>query len=257
MPSAARVERLHRDLLDFLLEAHEQVITEQDGAAFARRIADIRTLTERLRARYASADEKKLLRKLRAMSAAELKEVARAFTLLFWLLNLAEERHAAALRSAKESDAFRSLFERTRRAGLDAERVAERIGDLRATVVLTAHPTEALRWSLRETLDRIDDLLTRREGRKGAAREAVEEEILGEITGLWLSTTIRTRKPTPLDEVRYAIHILQEVLVHAVPEVTAKLLTAFRDVYGRSEATSSAALEHAAHRSIRVGSWMG
>ena len=169
MPSAARVERLHRDLLDFLLEAHERVITEQDGAAFAKRIADIRTLAERLRARYASADEKKLMRKLRDMSAAELKEVARAFTLLFWLLNLAEERHAAALRSAKESDAFRSLFERTRRAGLDARSVAERIGDLRATIVLTAHPTEALRWSLRETLDRIDDLLTRREGGKGSA----------------------------------------------------------------------------------------
>lgn len=257
MPAAARVDRLHRDLLDFLLDAHERVITEQDGPAFAKRIAEIRTLTERLRARYASADEKKILRKLRAMSAAELKEVARAFTLLFWLLNLAEERHAAALRSAKESDAFRSLFERTRKAGLDARDVADRIGDLRATIVLTAHPTEALRWSLRETLDRIDDLLTRRVNSKGSSREAVEEEILGEITGLWLSTTIRTRKPTPLDEVRYAIHILQEVLVHAVPETTAKLLTALRDVYGRSQATTSEAVENAAHRSIRVGSWMG
>ena len=257
MPAAAHVERLHRDLIDFLLEAHERVITEQDGPAFAKRIADIRGLTERLRARYASADEKKLLRKLRDMSAAELKEVARAFTLLFWLFNLAEERHAARLRSTRESDAFRSLFERTRRAGLDAQTVADRIGDLRATVVLTAHPTEALRWSLRETLGRIDDLLTRREERKGAARDAVENEILSEITGLWLSTTLRTRKPTPLDEVRYAIHILQEVLVHAVPETTAKLLTALRDVYGSSEVTTSPAVEHAAHRSIRVGSWMG
>ena len=257
MPAAARVERLHRDLIDFLLEAHERVITEQDGPAFAKRIADIRGLTERLRARYASADEKKLLRKLRDMSAAELKEVARAFTLHFWLFNLAEERHAARLRSTRESDAFRSLFERTRRAGLDAQTVADRIGDLRATVVLTAHPTEALRWSLRETLGRIDDLLTRREERKGAARDAVEDEILSEITGLWLSTTLRTRKPTPLDEVRYAIHILQEVLVHAVPETTAKLLTALRDVYGSSEVTTSPAVEHAAHRSIRVGSWMG
>ena len=257
MPSAARVERLHRDLLEYLLDAHEKVITEQDGPAFAKRIGEIRALTERLRERYASADEKKLLRKLRDMRASELREVARAFTLLFWLLNLAEERHAAALRSAKESDAFHSLFERTRKAGLDAQAIADRIGDLRATIVLTAHPTEALRWSLRETLDRIDGLLTRREASKGSEQAAIEEEVLGEITGLWLSTTLRTRKPTPLDEVRYATHVLQEVLVHAVPETTARLLTALRDVYGVSEATTSAAVEHAAHRSIRVGSWMG
>ncbi|MEM9174469.1 MAG: phosphoenolpyruvate carboxylase [Myxococcota bacterium] len=257
MSSGARVDRLHRGLLAFLLRAHERVITEQDGPVFAKRVAEIRTLTERLRARYASADEKKLLRKLRDMSAAELKEVARAFTLLFWLLNLAEERHAAALRSRKEKDAFHSLFERARKAGLDAQTVADRIGDLRATVVLTAHPTEALRWSLRETLDRIDGLLTRREEARGSLREAIEEDVLGEITGLWLSTTIRTRKPTPLDEVRYAIHILQEVLVRAVPETTTNLLTALRDVYGPCEATTSAAVEHAAHRSIRIGSWMG
>ena len=35
---------------------------------------------------------------LREMTAADLREVARAFTLLFWLRNLAEERHSAAIR---------------------------------------------------------------------------------------------------------------------------------------------------------------
>ena len=257
MPAAARVDRRHHELLEFLLDAHQRVITEQDGPAFAKRIGEIRTLTERLRARYASADEKKLLRKLRGMNARDLREVARAFTLLFWLLNLAEERYTAALRGEKEGDAFRSLFTRAHEAGLPLEQLTERIGALRATIVLTAHPTEALRWSLRETLRRIDDLLTRREHARGAEREDVEHEILGEITGLWLSTTLRTRKPTPVDEVRYAIHVLQDVLVRAVPQTTRRMLTVLRDVYGESDATTSAEVAHAAHRSIQVGSWMG
>jgi phosphoenolpyruvate carboxylase len=257
MRGRALAEKRHRELLDFLSEAHARVITEQDGASFARRVDEIRVLTERLRRRYASADERKLVRTLRDMSAADLREVARAFTLLFWLRNLAEERHAAAMRGAQEGEAFRSFFVRAKRGGLPVERIAERIGDLRATIVLTAHPTEALRWSLRETLTRIDGLVGVREAARDADRERVEQEILAEITSLWLSTTLRTRKPTPLDEVRYAIHVLQNVLVHAVPQTTDRLLAALREVYGSSEATTSAQLAHAAHRSINVGSWMG
>lgn len=254
MPNPAKADRLHQELLAFLFAAHERVITEQDGADFARSVGEIRLLTERLRSRYASKDEKKLANRLHRLSAAELRELARAFTLLFWLLNLAEERNTERDRGQPEGLNFRSLFERTRKAGVEGSEVARIIQDLRATIVLTAHPTEALRWSLRETLARIDRLLTRREAVKGVEREAVEEEILAEITGLWLSTTLRTRKPTPLDEVRYAVHVLQEVLVHAVPRTTTRLLSAMREVYGE-EAGSEIA--HAAHRTLRVGSWMG
>ncbi|HKK50341.1 MAG TPA: phosphoenolpyruvate carboxylase, partial [Myxococcota bacterium] len=83
------------------------------------------------------------------------------------------------------------------------------------------------------------------------------EGILAEITGLWLSTTVRTRKPTPLDEVRYAIHVLQEVLVHSLPRVTEGMVASFHEVYPGSDAGKRAAVEHAAHRSLRIGSWMG
>ena len=129
--------------------------------------------------------------------------------------------------------------------------------DLRTTIVLTAHPTEALRWSIRETLDRIDTLLTRRTEETDSRRDAIEEEILAEITGLWLSTTLRTRKPTPMDEVRYAIHVLQNVLVRAVPQTTSRMLSALRDVYGSDQKEIPTEVVHAAHRSIRIGSWMG
>lgn len=243
--------------MSFLLESHDLVIAEQEGRAFAKSIAEIRALAHRLRTRYDSADEKKLIARLRRMSVSELLDVARAFTLIFWLLNVAEERHAQRGRGIGDVGSFRSLFRRLQKAGVSAEVVAEGIGDLRATIVLTAHPTEALRWSLRETLDRIDALLLRREPANGSDATRVEEEILAEITGLWLSTTLRTRKPTPLDEVHYAIHVLKKVLVHAVPEVTSRLLAAFREVYDGASKIDPIAVEHAAHRSLRIGSWIG
>ena len=88
-------------------------------------------------------------------------------------------------------------------------------------------------------------------------RARLEDEIHGEITALWLSTTLRTRKPTPLDEVRYAIHFLRDVFALAVPQTTQALVTALQDVYPEDAALDDATKRNAAHRSIRIGSWMG
>ena len=257
MARKQETDRVHEEVKDFLLGAHRQVIREQDGAAHARWIGEIRELAARLRTRYATADEKKLVGRLRRMSVDDLHEAARAFMLLFWLLNVAEERQTERQRADHDHESFQSLFGRLRKAGVPAERVTRAIEDLRATIVLTAHPTEALRWSLRETLDRIDALLSRREAARGSQKHDIEEEILAEITGMYLSTNLRTRKPTPLDEVRYAIHVLRDVLVHAVPHVTARFFAAFRDAYTDASSDALARVAHAAPRSLRVGSWMG
>lgn len=246
-----------QDELTFLLAAHDRVIAEQEGLQARDSIRAIRELGQRLRHRYTSADERRLTTELQGRSVAELLDLGRAFTLTFWLLNVVEERHAERVRGRGETASFRSLFTRLQRAGIEAPRIAEALGDLRATIVLTAHPTEALRWSIRETLDRISALLGAREsGDRTRVREA-ETEILAEITGLWLTSPVRTRKPTPLDEVRYAIHVLQKVLVHAVPQTTHRLLETFREVYGENLAVDSPELERAAHRTLRIGSWIG
>jgi len=263
--SGRRNERLDAEEKAFLLSAHRQVVTEQEGAAHARWIAEIRELAERMVRRFASSDERKIVARLRRMSIGDLHETARAFMLLFWLLNVAEERQAERRRAEREEASFDALFARLRKAEIPAETVVDAVERLRATIVLTAHPTEALRWSLRETLDRIDALLARRERATGSARRDVEAAILAEITGMYLSTNLRLRKPTPLDEVRYAIHVLREVLVHAVPQVTARLYAAFRDAYSETGTGASgdippellARVAHAAPRSLRVGSWMG
>ena len=255
--SNRRLDHLIEDELDFVKAAHDRIISEQEGSDFASVIDELRVLAGRLRHRYASADERMLTNRLRKMTVAELLQVGRAFTLIFWLLNLVEERHAERSRSKRDPGNFRSLFGRLARAGLSPAEVAERINELRATIVLTAHPTEALRWSLRESLDRVDLLLSDREASRGGDRPPIEDEILSEITGLWLSTTLRTRKPTPLDEVRYAIHVLGRVLVYAVPDVTSRMLSAFRESFPEESSQQADSVRHAARRSLRIGSWMG
>ena len=72
-----------REAMDFLLDALARVITEQEGAAQTKRIEEILELAHRLRARYASADEKKLVRlvpsaKSVAKWVAQAKKLPRA-----------------------------------------------------------------------------------------------------------------------------------------------------------------------------------
>jgi phosphoenolpyruvate carboxylase len=257
MRTPSRVRQLMGHELRFLLDAHEQVLSEQESRQTLAAFQKTRDLAHRLRERFASADERRLTSLLRRMSPEDLLETARAYTLVFWLLNIVEERHAQRTRAEKSEDDFEALFRRLDREGIGAKTVFAALEGLRATIVLTAHPTEAQRWSIRETLSRIEDRLDQRLADDPRAVEVAEDDILAEITGLWLSTPLRTRKPTPLDEVRYAIHILQGVLVEAVPQTTDRLVSCFVNTYASDRNLDIEAIERAAHGSLRIGSWMG
>ena len=115
-----RAKKVLPEAIDFLIEAHRVVIGEQEGRAHAKAIDEIRSLATRMRARYSSADEKKLVAKLRRMNVSQLHEIARAFTLLFWLMNVAEGRQLEAGRTKAESDSLKELFKRLKKAGISA-----------------------------------------------------------------------------------------------------------------------------------------
>ena len=63
-----------------------------------------------------------------------------------------------------------------------AAHVARLIEDLRATIVLTAHPTDAMRLSISQTLARIELLLDQRASESEVERERAEREIVAELT---------------------------------------------------------------------------
>ena len=246
-----------REELDFLTEAHGRLIAEQEGATFRSKLAEVRDLAHRLRRRYSTKDERRMLRLLQRMSIAELVQLGHSFTLFFWLLNISEERHAGRRRRADGPGTLAELFRRLVRLRVPAEPVAHAIEELCATVVLTAHPTETMRWTVRQTLGRIESLLERRQSGNAWERDRAEAEILAEITALWQTDTVRHRAPTPIDEVHHAIHVLDTVLVDAVPEVAHRLISSFREAFPNESDHRLAAVERAALQSVRVGSWIG
>ncbi|MGV2806646.1 phosphoenolpyruvate carboxylase, partial [Clostridium perfringens] len=105
------------------------------------------------------------------------------------------------------------------------EEVQEILESLSLELVMTAHPTEAMRRAILDIHKRIADdvmqldnpTLTFRE------REQLREKLLNEVITLWQTDELRDRKPTVLDEVRNGMYYFHETLFHILPEVYQEL----------------------------------
>lgn len=149
--------------------------------------------------------------------------VARAFTIYFQLVNLAEERHRVrALRERGRAteevpESLAAAVATLRRQ--DPEREPRLLSELSVTPVLTAHPTEARRRAVTETLQRIQGLLAGLDDPRLSRSELrhLTRRLLEEITNLWRTEHLRRRRPCPLDEVRAAMAMFDQTIFRLVP----------------------------------------
>ncbi|MGE5132176.1 MAG: phosphoenolpyruvate carboxylase [Gemmatimonadota bacterium] len=182
-----------------------------------------------------------------SLERAEL--VARAFTIYFHLVNLAEERQRVrTLRAREPGDGPRreslaaAVAELTREQG--PERLAELVAGLRVHPVLTAHPTEARRRAVVTALRRIAGLLETLEQVRGTPAQAEPQRRLREeIDLLWLTAPLRDHAMGPIDEVRSVMAVFDETLFTLAPAVYRSLAAACGDA--------------SVPAFLRFGSWVG
>jgi phosphoenolpyruvate carboxylase len=185
------------------------------------------------------------------------EDVARAFTVYFHLVNVAEEYHRIrSLRANERPD--QPLAGTVAQA---VEEVARLHGEAQAKAlltklefrpVLTAHPTEARRRAVVNAIRRIAELLEYRDDPRLAASEQIDlrRRLLEEVDVLWRTAQVRPQRPGPLDEVRTAMAAFDQVLFSVVPQV-----------YRRAE--SALAGDQAGTRPpfipafVKLGSWIG
>ena len=183
--------------------------------------------------------------------------VAHAFTLYFHLTNLAEEQQR--IRTLRERDTVdgppRESLAATvagLRERLGPEQTGELLGSLRVHLVLTAHPTEARRRAVIESLRRIRALLSVLDDvRPGASEHAEVRRRLGEETDLlWRTSVLRVKAMQPLDEVRTVMAAFDETLFRVLPGLYRGLETAL-------DGDGPGAGPAAAPAFLRLGSWVG
>jgi phosphoenolpyruvate carboxylase len=221
-----------------------QVIAEQSGRDLLDLVERVRRTTIRLRRGDDPALRAGLVAELSTLDADRAEVVARAFSLYFRLVNLAEERELVRAARRAERDRPRPGRRRSasassamgderpdaslgdavdwlQRGGEATDAVVAAVAALRITPVLTAHPTEARRRTVLIALRRVDRLLDRLADRDLTTAEDREarRRLREEITILWRTADLRATAVAPLDEVRTALAFFDETVFSTIPRL--------------------------------------
>ena len=260
--SAALPELMRRDVR-LLGEILGEVISESVGAdlladveRLRHAVIDARSAADRGSAQaMAAGDEIMALVSTWSWERAEL--VARAFTVYFHLVNLAEEHQRVRtlrLRDSGDQPPRESLAEAvdqlTKEGG--AAHLAELLAGLRVHPVFTAHPTEARRRAVVASLRRVSGLLTSiDDAHAGAAQQAEDRRKLREeVDLLWRTAQLRVAGMRPVDEVRSVMTAFDETLFRLVPDV-------YRALDHVLLGQESGAAASPVPPFLRFGSWVG
>jgi phosphoenolpyruvate carboxylase len=187
-----------------------------------------------------------------------------ACSVVFQLLNMAEENAAAQNRRALESSAgcaaepglWGAVLHKLRRQGRSAADILTALAQLHVEPVLTAHPTEAKRATVLEHHRRLYLLLVKLENSVWTPNErrAIRDEIKRELERLWRTGEIYLEKPTVADELRNVLHYLTTTLPEAVGWMDRHLLDAW-DELGMEAAMRPTDPAHLPR--ITFGTWVG
>jgi phosphoenolpyruvate carboxylase len=197
-----------------------QVIAESSGTDLYDDVEALRRSVRDVRRGDSETDPQQLVD---ALDLDQAERVARAFTVLFHLVNLAEERHR--VRVLRHRDRVDRDPSRDSLAGavatLGADETAEALRHVEVHPVFTAHPTEARRRAVVTALHRIADELDRGDDLRigDSERADAERRVREEISTLWRTALIRSTKLDPLDEVRATMAVFDETLFRLAPSL--------------------------------------
>jgi phosphoenolpyruvate carboxylase len=185
-----------------------RVLVEQEGESL---LADVERVRQLARAARAGGPDEELRNAVAALSLERRTSVLRAFALYFQLANVAEQQHR--IRRLREYRAEGRVRRESLAAAFDA--LGQAVPRVSLGLVLTAHPTEASRRTVLAAHMRVAALLESADA---------EEPLLSEITALWQTDEVRSRRPRVVDEIRNGHWFFEQSLIDA----SDRLLAEFR-----------------------------
>jgi phosphoenolpyruvate carboxylase len=223
---------LRRDVR-FLGNILGEVLVHQGGRELLDHVEKIREMSKALRADFVPELYEEFINTISSLNPEVRHQVIRAFAIYFQLVNIAEQNHRIRRKRDYERSAgekvqpgsIESAVQELKQRNLPIEEVQELLSGISLELVMTAHPTEAMRRAVLDIHKRIADemmeldnpTLTYRE------REKLREKLLNEVLTLWQTDELRDRKPTVIDEVRNGMYYFNETLFDALPDVYEEL----------------------------------
>lgn len=253
-----RETALHKDIR-ILGNLLGKVITTQCGVEVFQMVEDIRQAAKKFRTEGTLESRAEFSRKIEAIPDEYRSYIIRAFSLYFELVNLAEQNHRLRRRREYERNpesnpqrgSLKSVVQQMHSMGITASSMESLLSELGVELVLTAHPTEAMR---RTTLDKHRAIAFLLEDLDNpflspAEYENFEKRLLAEIISLWQTRPVRKERITVLDEVRNGLYFLDEILFDVLPMIHLELEEELHEVYPERD--------WEVPTFIRFGSWMG
>ncbi|MFC7441652.1 phosphoenolpyruvate carboxylase [Laceyella putida] len=252
------VSPLRRDV-KMLGQLLGEVLVMQGGKECFERVERMRELTKQLRSSFDPQTLMKCKAEVEQLSPAMRHDMIRAFAIYFQLVNIAEQNHRVRRhRHYRRSEngqvqpfSIEYAVRQCKENGLTADEIDQILPYLALELVITAHPTEAMRRTTLDIHHRIANEMMKLDHPyvTESEREEIRENILGEISLLWQSDELRTRKPTVMDEVRNGLYYVDEILFDVLPQVHMELERCLSEVYPERDWDVPTFL--------RFGSWIG
>lgn len=247
------MEQSIRSNIQMLGDFLGETIRDSQGNEILELIENIRILSRDSRHGNEQAREK-LLDTLANIADDSVIPVARAFSQFLNLTNIAEQYHSISRKNQNKDTLGRSLgalFARLKEQQVPAEKVIETVDKLLIDLVLTAHPTEVTRRSLVNKHVEINRCLSRLEHNDLSEAESIKlkRRLLQLIALAWHTNEIRTQRPTPVDEAKWGMAVIENSLWKAVPDFCRQINLQLEKHFGVQHSVELAP--------VRFSSWMG
>ena len=159
-----------------------------------------------------------------------------------------ENNKAKANKNIFIEEIFEELFKDRK---ISSNKIYNTAKNLNIGIVLTAHPTEVKRRTLIQKYHNITELLEQRELMKSfpSKQKIIDRKLYDEITIIWNTDDLKRTKPSPFDEARWGLAIIEDSLWETIPKVYRRLNNIFVKNMGKGLPKN--------FNPIEFGSWMG
>jgi len=159
------------------------------------------------------------------------------------LLHFSDGQHHQA------DDCFKMLIQE----GFSPAKIHEALCQQNLDLVFTAHPTQSVRRSILKKFSMLDEYMDTRDHQDEMMTPLMKERMFMKmqqtLMAVWRTNHMRKLKPTPEDEARYGLSVVEETLWFGVPEHYRIIDDALRKIGQPSLPMSS--------KLVTCGSWMG
>ena len=254
--------RLLRENVRYLGNILGKVITIQEGKKFFNLVEKVRKLSKANKTgKSINQTNKKVIKAIKNLNSKNTFKLTRAFTHFMNLFNLAELIDASRSLDEYENnkkkitnnnlfieEIFEDLFNNK---NISENKIYNTAKNLNIGIVLTAHPTEVKRRTLIQKYHKIIEILEQRDLIKNfpSKLKILDKKLFDELTIIWNTDDLKRFKPSPLDEARWGLAIIEDSLWDTIPKVYRRLNSIFLKNMNKGLPKN--------FNPIEFGSWMG